>query len=361
MAFDINRLGPLYPALGFETPPALVQARLAAAAAAISSTSKEEAPAVIRLALGLPVSKDELPTFLSAFSEDPTFSASPGSPELRLLACGVIEGWLESGVTNAAILSASGLFGGLRSPKEDPQFREIVEARLRDLQSDDSPTIELLGKPGAFATAKGAEQANAKAAEGEFGPMGSQLAALVTGLATHSASQDDKLRIQLNTISRKVMSLSEQMEMQWWVANGYSLKTSTAFSKLGAVEATVRAAMELADLTVRPTGVRAAPALLDQILTPVKGIKTALTLAQIAEGTPIEWRRAWTANLPAGSNGLLCPVTYAIRLATQADDEADWRGRFMRESGGVKTDEKLPPLDWAIQLYREFLAIKATV
>ncbi|MNS03182.1 hypothetical protein D3C72_345110 [compost metagenome] len=186
----------------------------------------------------------------------------------------------------------------------------------------------------------------------------SDLGAAISGLASHAAAQDERLRVQLNALGQRFNSLAEQMEIQWWVSNGYSLEQEAPFSKMAAGEIAVRAARELRHYTRSEAGVHPAPALLDKVLQDAKASKTQLTLADLAIASPIDWRRKWVGELPAAPNASLFPVAYASLMATEADDNPDWYPRFERETN-LSTKMKLSPLEWANQLYREFIAIGA--
>lgn len=360
MTYDMSDLGPLYGQLGFETPAASVQLRLKAASAAAQGLTAEQFVPVLRAALGLPVLDDELAPFRSHFTEDPTFAPEISSPEMRLLAAGILITAMREWPASAhklPLLAATGHFGGTRAPAEFPTFVKTAEDELGFAQETSASAYSDLAKPGAYAPTKSVESASAKATDNDMAGVVTDLGAAIGGLASHAANQDERLRAQINKLGQRVQQLSEQMQMQWWVANGFSEGVAMPFSKLPAAEVVIRSARELAGLTLRTSGVPAAPALLDQVLERAK-TKKKLTLSALATGSPIDWRRSWVTETLTLPNAAICPVTYALKLATEANDQSDWEGRFQRELS-VSPNMQLDALDWANQLYREALVTKA--
>lgn len=335
--------------------------RLDAAAAAAGALTAEQFVPVIRCALNLPASDGELAPFLGHFSADPTFGAAIGSPELRLLSAGVLAAAMTAwppAAYSLPLFLATGLFGGTRAPAEYPGFDELVEEELDYVQQSESEEISALPKTPIYGPpAKFTEALTQKATENNLSGVVTDLMAVNRSLSTHAADQDDKTRAQLVIIAERVSQLSEQMGMQWWIMNGYSQDAKVPFAKLSAAVVVVRAALELAELTTRSSGVAASTALLDQVLERAKA-KKKLSLAAVVTAPPIEWRRGWVFGTLALPNAALCPVIYAMRLATEANDQPDWKGRFEREVG-ISSALELDSLVWAGQLYRERLATTA--
>lgn len=363
MSFDLSRLGPMYGKAGLQPTSEFIAVRTAAATKAATTLELSDLEPAIRAAYGLKAD-GELAEFLQLFREaDPTFQADLKSAEARILTSAVVSAVVESGKAQGetlALLAVSGGLAGHRSPPEDPEFFVRMQHALQLAQRTSAADVNGMAKSNAYALPKAAADAfKQKAEANDWGGLGGELTGIVQGLANHAATSDEKLRASLNSVINRVNALSEQMEMQWLVANGYSLETQTPFSKIMPLGHQVTlAARELSELTRRSTGVAAAPALLDQILERGKQSAKKLTLAKLATASPQALRTTWAEHLPSQPYSQLFPVTYAMKLAAESDDQIDWEGRYHREMG-LAPGLEMDALQWACQLYIEFVAAKA--
>jgi hypothetical protein len=355
MPLDLPRLGPLYAKLGYETPATTIQTRLAGAEKAATLTLAELRP-VIETAIGLPPTADSLRPFRDKIG-DLTFDAAPAAPETRLLAAVTT---LEAIRTNAAsarlaVIVGAALFGGSRSPTEDPQFRELVESELARHQQTNTAVINALDRAGAFDVPKGFKPVQEAADTGSPQALATALSPVLASLVKHAGDVDERQRQQINLIGQRVEALSEQMEMQWWVANGYSHGQTQLFTDMTVAEAVAHAAFDLRGMTRRPAGVFAAPTLLSRALGP-KHSQKKVKLKELATGVPIEQRKAWLSSV--ANIVPLLPVLHSMRLALDANDAADWEGRLAREAK-VEVDVQLNAAEWANQMYLELMAARA--
>ena len=365
MVIDVSRLGPLYAGLGLGAPPATVASRLEAATLAAQSLDKAQLPIVLRAAIGAPVTVDELANFRNIFwNKDQTFAPDPGSPEMRVLAANVVSA-VALGDTamaqGAAIAAGAAILGGLRAPAEDQAFRALIEDALARHQATGATSVAATSAPiRALDLSELLEPAKAAAEGGDLPALQVALAAIVTALAERVAGDDDALRRRLDQLATAEARLAEQMELHWWVVNGHSDVARMPFAELSPAEAVLCAARELAGHTKSPAGAIAAPVLLDRVITPAQASRARMTIVDVATAGPLVWRKSWVATTLDAQAAALCPVTYAVRLATEADDADDWIGRFGRET---KTDPatEFDGLDLALQLYREALASRVLV
>jgi len=359
MPFDMSRLGPLLAGLGLNPPPETVKARLDGAAEAAAGLTAEQLPALICEAVGAPVEAAALAGFSQHFRDkDGSFGAEPDSPEMRLLASCVVTACATGGhplAPRLAIVTGAALLGGLRSSSPDPNFREIMETALDKLQRQPTPSPSLIteGQPLDLTE----QLAALKATQDQEGwsDFYSNLEEILDVVIRKVTSQAQITQLNL-TITRQ-QQLAEQMEMQWWVVNGYSSTAKAPFSSLPAAECISRASRELAGLTERQAGPLSAPALLDQVLAAGKASRKRVAVLEVAKAGPLAWRQSWITLGISGPAASLCPIIHAIRLATEAGDADDWTGRFERETG-IPAKEAFDGIDLALQLYRESLAAR---
>lgn len=364
MSYDLSRLGPMYGKAGLQPTGELVSTRLTAATKAASTLDPAALEPAVRAAYGLKVDADELAPFFQIFRDsDPTFQIDLKSAEARILTSAVVSAVVESGEADSeilALLAVAGGLAGLRSPPEDPDFFARMLSELQRVQRTSNADLGHVAKSNSYALPKTTAEALKQKTEGsDWAGVSGELSGALQGLATHTTAADEKLRAGLNGAITRMNALSEQMEMQWLVSNGYSLDAQKPFAKILPLgHQVVVAARELAELTRRAEGVAAAPALLDQILERSKQSAKKLTLAKLATSSPREWRATWTGHLPDLPSSQLLPVTYAMKLATESEDQSDWEGRYQRETG-IAPSHEMDALEWACQLYTELVAAKA--
>ena len=131
------------------------------------------------------------------------------------------------------------------------------------------------------------------------------------------------------------------MQQQWWVFAGWSNGGAKPFSEFGLAEAALRAGIELAQLTELPAGPFSAPALLNSVLSAAG--HDPLEMLEI--GATVETADLQVAQRmgPSDSRQTRCAVVPGDASSSagrpQADDQADWKQRFYRESGLRTTED----------------------
>ena len=195
-------------------------------------------------------------------------------------------------------------------------------------------------------------------AQNDVNALATAVAEALTATLRPLRTNDRTLLAAVNGLSGYVSRLNEQMQQQWWVFSGWSSGGAKPFRELNLPEASLRAGIELAQLTELPAGPLSAPALLDAVLSRAEhDPQEMLEIGATVEAAAMQWRNEWAPDIVGTPVELLCPVTLAAALAAASNDQADWKQRFYRESG-LRATATLPSRALAAQVHRERLLLQ---
>jgi hypothetical protein len=159
---------------------------------------------------------------------------------------------------------------------------------------------------------------------------------------------------------RRLQLHQEQSNILWWLLAEHSRDLGRRMATLPLPAACLVAGKELADLTDGTPGPLAAAGVLDRMLRAVEPeLRGSTTIQEAVNGTPPEWREAWTADA-AHFEGIedLCPVISSVRRSLDGNGPDDW-APSIRKLTGIDVTGGLPPLDVAFQTYEERLLVAA--
>jgi GTPase-associated system helical domain len=351
----IERMGKLYGKLGLDPSPTLVEARGTGIVAASEDFVSTELPDVLGTAFGLGRSDQPLPLAAHFSATDPTFDVRQNQSEGALLATTLLSYEIQSGsefANHVALILTTAVFGGLRPLKADPDGLGIAAQALSDAQSKkvSAPvqrTHQTLGK--STVEAVGAIPDNGQIDASQIKPVLNDLSKYSEARAKNAAASDNEL---LSYIKR----LEEEMQTHWWVIGAWSNLSNRPFRDLDAGTAAILAGIELASKTTLELGLFAAPALLDMVLMKDRASPLAeVTISAAATLLDRDYRTNEFGALIQTDAAPWLPLTTAMGLAAESNDEKDWEARFKRLTG-INPKAKIKPLDLAVQIYRERLA-----
>ena len=192
-------------------------------------------------------------------------------------------------------------------------------------------------------------------------PVAAPLKAVVDALLATNAAQNEAIAQAIRALAVRQATVEEESRMQWWVVGRTSDDLLRPFADLPPFEAAARAAKELASMisSQRPAGPFAAPALLERALeTGEKARHDPKPFSAAIAGIPLEARRTLFSNKPSTT---IAPGAFPIMLGAEysieSGDEPDWQPRFKRIAH-VDANVEITPVEFAQQLYREFLLWK---
>lgn len=336
MNAKFEHMGPLYRKRGLNTETQLIAGRIESATAAYGQFKPQDLPALLRTGMGISAPGDLATLAEEVRKSDPTFDPAGSQPEMTLMAAAILRQAIEDGDVlgeRAALAVVATSFGGLRVFEADPDLLEYAKEALADLQDVGRPNVSANKTPKRPNLEEEFSSLQAQAQGNNFGTGHAPLKQILEGGFAYTETAYRSLALQFNALANAHNRLSEEMNVHWWVLNGWSHDARQPFGELGAAEAALRAGVELARLTKQSSlGLFAAPALLSKVL---KGAgfepnqRVALSAAIV--GCPVEWRNDWARDLLSkGSISPLLPVTLAAASAAESNDERDWEPRFER-------------------------------
>lgn len=350
-----SRLGPLYHKIGMSPSQDLVAGRIASAKKIYEQIDEDSLVPLLRGVFGL-AKGDELDFIHDALAADDPLYASDGR-EAQLISSALLRRVLEEG-DNYSSLAALGVAvascGGLRSAIDDDlvaHAQRIISARRLSRKSlPDKITYKT--KPNWSADF---EALQPFVDGGQFREAYPGLRKLLEGSATYSQSTGSHIVSQVQALLESQKHLAEQMEVHWWVLGAWSIEAESPFSKMPAPEAGMRAGMDLATLsTASKFGLFSAPALIAQALGEAVG-DTETSLKELALSGARDWRSTWSRSLLEKAELMsLLPVSGAVCLAIDSDEQPDWEPRYARQLQ-IDAASALSVRDAAVQLYLEQL------
>jgi hypothetical protein len=364
MAIDKQYLGALYKKLSLQKDAQFIEQRATVLESLSDNIHKKEALSLVAIVYGIDIPKDDIEWFLSAFQQDePGFASDGVDNEVELLAAASLRQEIDSynddsGLWPCLLLETAN-FGGLRTSKGDPTLIDYARKKLQEFQT----THNVLNKATYHkkidinTTYQSAETAGASNQWQLAHPAVKQTIEAVLGYTDQGLEWQ---ATQLNNTISYIQQLEEQTQTQWWAIAGWSESANMPYAKQSLEEATLRSAVELANITTSTlAGPIAAPALFNMVLT--RDRKPAqlkkLVLKNVVTKTPMEWRKSWLGLETKDPYTRLCPIALAIGLATESNDEPDWEAQFARKvTIGLTTE--MSPIEIATQLFRELLVLK---
>lgn len=352
----LQNLGPLYLKLGLQTSPEIVASRVEAAEAALARYDELSDSPLIRGALGI-ASSGEMSDLADILNdEDATISVDEDDVELGLIASGILDSVVNGGAESAkdiALKITTASFGGVR---QSPNHEMLVPNAAQNLATYQQATNRAPSRQTFKIKPKHDDEwdeVGTHAASNHFNQAHSTLKTIVDGSYGYAESGFRDISKNLNAVIDHQRLLDEQMQVHWWIVDGYCEAVEKPYANMDSLTASAYAGLELASLTKSRLGLSAAKKLLDIALKrDQKDLKSAALLDAI-KATPLDIRSKYSSNiLDDEVSASLVPIHLAFSLSVEAGDGDDWFPRFKRISS-IDIDHKMTPVDFATQLYLE--------
>ena len=297
---------------------------------------------------------------------DATFPETGRAAELAVLAAASVARLMESQPGQSADAAALAVntcsFAGRREPECVPEVIDRSKAYLanrslevRDVEPDERVQLTT-GEKGNLTKAISAVVE--PLTTGDFATAAPQLESLLSIVAdavtkvSRQAEKSNLETIQLLEYTR------EEVDILWWVFNLRCNELAAPFAELPAREVCLIAGFELAELTAAIPAPYRATDFLDRVLTASPSSSTELSIQQVINSAPREWRESLVAKYPQHEFERTTPTLTAARKSTETESKSDWLGAYEMATGlGRKT--KLQPADHAMQLFFEILLVRA--
>lgn len=347
-------LAKLYSRLGLNTDAAVIARRESGAANAVENLEVKDLP---DLMAGLfQIGQGGEGAYLTAFEEDPGFEVRVGDKEAVLLAAVIANSALEyeelGGPTALAIRSAS--FGGVRLLEVENGLLNRADNVLSEAQADEVALPTKRNKSPVPTSLDDAIEAVEAVAANQAAQLPGAVHKALEEFKAYVANASQADVTGHNRLRAHIERLEKETRTHWWVTGGWSALADKLFGDLPLQIAIVFSALELHEQHGARLGLFAAPALLQLILERGRDKLQPLTIADIASGTELAFRKERFGSLTSSDKIGLFPLSAALALAAEAGDEDDWKAAFRRKVG-LDADRKFEPLQLAVQFYHETL------
>lgn len=361
MADAIARMATHYERVGLATPSETIAARQEMARAVAKTFKLKDLPDLVRCIFGLKLSTDT-PTFLTATAESGLTEIRAADVEAGLFASALAGALLTSKGRAAEILAltlVTASVGNLRKPSVDEHL--LAEAGDALIATQSAQSVVPADRTYVTQPKPLAEAVEAVRAGGNLGnaTAHTNVVAALEFLGKYAEANALASAANDNQILKYVQQLQSELRIYWWVTAAWSISGNRAFKDLSPAHAALRAGTELAAKDSSPAGLFAAPALLEMILARGRTAKMKpSTLAAAAVEPERDWRRENFIKAATGDFADLVPITAALGLAADSEDEGDWMPRFKRLTA-LDPDTSFAPVDLGVQLYREQVLLRA--
>jgi hypothetical protein len=147
--------------------------------------------------------------------------------------------------------------------------------------------------------------------------------------------------------------------MLWWHVGGWSRLLEQPFAELELGSAAVLAGLDMAEMSCSTTGPAATPAILKRtILAARKSKATKIAIKDAVD--PLSQDQLDRISFAEQLNSVpdICPVLTAFLKAKEIGGGSSWHASFTKVTK-LDPGAALPPLDLAMQAYRERLLLRA--
>lgn len=165
-----------------------------------------------------------------------------------------------------------------------------------------------------------------------------------------------KANAERAALEERISVLKEESDVLWWLFGEYSLTMNKSWSDGTAGEICIALGRELADLYAFYEPATNTASFLSKALSRSAQARDALTVKQLLDSGPAEWRGAVVKSVrdQVQRSGGVSPLHAG--LVARVDASSRWVER-LAEVTTLKPDDQLLPLEWALQACREALLL----
>lgn len=309
---------------------------------------------LLRLAFGLSVSA--IPSAVTEFraalrSVDLSFAESGNDYELQVMAAAVISTLAADEESQAAQVATRCLttsFGKLRALALPVDLPAFAQQRVVVLGGGSRKRLELKRSVGGLTGIKYSAVTDAEFnATGVTNAIKASIDSTVAGV-----SAGIKAAFNQSSVLRSLAVLEEELQVLWWLTNGWSTSLDVAFSKVPKTARPLVFARELSDHTDIFPETPSLRGLLNRT-----GVGT--TAIEIVEAVN-HLDRDWAAQTLQGKepSAFTTPLHLALQRRLETQDDKAW-GTGWASAVGIPLGSTLSALDLGIQMYREASILKS--
>lgn len=346
-----------YRAAGLAPGPDIIRVRQEACEKLRSKVDPRRAVDLTRMYFGLPV-PGGIDWFIAPFAEsDPSFSLLDNEREAAVLSACLLAAALAEGEAAAGLAVLDASFSGRRRPLVRPEFIEEARRTLHEMAVQTrrvAVEVDQIKPPTK-------SKVSAEADQFAQAPDWPKAAALFKAAADESSRSTTNLVAQVTGVLKPMVAqmtdLREELEMLWWYVGGWSRILDRPFAELDPALAAAMAGRDLADLAEDAVGPAAAAAILQRLISAGREANALeVSIRQAVDAFPWDAGGRLTFSDKLSQVADVCPVLTAFQKASEIGKGSAWHGAF-KKATRLDPDTSVPPLDMAMQVYRESLLL----
>jgi hypothetical protein len=341
--------------------PELLDARWAGVEATSAALTASQIIDLVRLFVLRPHVGYKAPAFMDkAFrDEDTSFPAKGNSEELRVLAGAILRDAMDEEHA-AAPAAAYGIVCA------------AVGNRLSDLPTNDHVT-----RAQRLLTELGAAVRDTEATWDKAAPITRQRLdelmpapyfnpnqtpnlreGLLTALVEISTKANRAAASSITSLMQMVQSQREELNLLWWLQNGFSRDLAKTFTDIRIPTATIVFPLELSDLTAFVPGPPGIFGMIVSALGQVSAKEAKVSIKASVNAVSRDWRKIRIEGIASQTVGNLCPVYLAMSKSLETDGDDDWIPAFRKQSE-MSAEDEIEARDLAYQVYCERMFVRA--
>ncbi len=293
--------------------------------------------------------------FYTAFhTADTTFSLHDNAQEIAVLAGALLAAAVLGNMATHGLAPLTANYASSRQPLLVPELLPLFEKRLAETAIRGRTATKInVATIKAPAVGKIAIDALALPQTSDWEQAGKLIKQAADEANVALGKVADASAAAIKALTLECDLLREETNMLWWHVGGVSRLTNIRFASASAGVAAILAGIDMSDLSMSLAGPYSAPALLQRTITAGrKGKPTPVSLQEAVDEVPVDQLGDMLSNPKLLDFPDVCPVLFALKKCQETGGNGAWVAAFEKVSG-LSASKKIPPLDLAIQTYRE--------
>jgi hypothetical protein len=322
-----------------------------------SICEKSDRPTIVALAAQFVLPGREnlvTPGFRESFhAHDDVFPMKDNLEELRVLAGATLREIISRKGSSGRLASLAlvcGAFGPRRAAVPVQDHLDAAQAFVNEESKRVRECHELVAPQTLLPTK---EVLGTRFPDGVFAAPPQLRAPLMQTLSEISVASAE-LQHYAHALSHRVLVREEELNLLWWLQTEFSRDLNKSFLEVGPIAGCAVFAGELADLTEFLPGPGAILAILLKAarIAGAPSSSEQVTLRDIVNATPREWRERLEAKVTLSSIELLCPVHLAITKSLLTDGVDNWLPVYQKACD-IDSRHGFPLAALTMQVYQE--------
>jgi len=342
-----------YKAAALSPTPEIVDLRKEAVDKILTDIDASKVTDLVRLYYGLDVGGDP-EWFRDAFiASDSSFSMIDNAREAAVLSGCILEAGIRNGNVLAALAVLTASVGSTRKPVVSDGLGVFARDALMEISKKERSVDIINPKIIKYPTkSKVPAQIETFLAAPSLPEAGEVMVQINEEWHTAAKTLTSSVFKVVTSLSEQSEGLREEVDMLWWHIGGSSRLIDRSFEELDLGLASALAGMDLADLSRTYAGPVAAPAMLHRTLANGRKKLTDVTIIDAVNALKSDDAAKLELSDAVKSIPDICPVSLAYQKALEIGDPSAWQISFTKASG-IDASVAFPPLDFALQVFRE--------